>query len=229
MKKIIGFLASFLSALFCFSQDTITVQTLTYDSVGRDYMFEFPEDDGTTYEKVIMEYSMRCKGALVSTPSDRDRGCGEWDYSCNTYIEDDSRVDSIPATHPSHIISGFAGNTYSYTSQPRTNVTNTISEIEVEVATGDPSPFSVINEGKAGRVQYLYTSNELSSGGLTGQISGLSVNIESGVGGLDLLKVKLKETNLPELSEPLVFDEFDQAYFLDTDLETGNTKLQWEL
>jgi hypothetical protein len=44
-----------------------------------------------------MQYSMRCKNALVSTGSDRNKGCGEWDYSCETYITEPSRTDSLIA------------------------------------------------------------------------------------------------------------------------------------
>jgi hypothetical protein len=87
------------SVLLCSSvaqaQDTVIVQTLTFDSLGRAGYYQFPDLDAGSIEKVIMQYSIRCKNALVSSGSDRNKGCGEWDYSCETYITDSSRVDSL--------------------------------------------------------------------------------------------------------------------------------------
>ncbi|MGK0369527.1 MAG: hypothetical protein ACJAYZ_001396, partial [Bacteroidia bacterium] len=58
-------LLSFFS-LSLIAQDTIVVQTLDYSKTTRDTMVQFP--DGTdSYSKILMQYSMRCKGARVST------------------------------------------------------------------------------------------------------------------------------------------------------------------
>ena len=116
MKKIL-LLAILLVSFIGKSQDTTVVQTLTFDSTGRSYMFNFP--DGTeSYRKVIMQYRMRCTGGLISTQASPNLGCGEWDYSCNTMITDSSKTDSIKSTHPDFIVSGFSGTTFNYTSQP---------------------------------------------------------------------------------------------------------------
>lgn len=92
-----------------------------------------------------MKYNMRCKNGLVSNSSQKNLGCGEWDYSCNTYIADSSRVETTPATHPSHIISNFTGTVFPYTNTPlydyynysQTAVTlnNIISETQYTVGT----------------------------------------------------------------------------------------------
>lgn len=86
-------------ALFCSSasaQDTVTVQTLTFDSVGRMGYFHFPpKSEMGTFEKVVMQYRMRCIGGKVRTTKTGTVGCGEWDYNCETYIIDSSRVDSL--------------------------------------------------------------------------------------------------------------------------------------
>ena len=65
-----------------------------------------------------MLYTMRCKDGLVSTGTDRNKGCGEWDYSCNTFVTDSSRIDSSLATAPSHIISNFSGNFFNFVNLP---------------------------------------------------------------------------------------------------------------
>ena len=89
-----------LSFLFIFlahsikAQDTVTVSTFNYSSGNRDTVVSFP-DGNESYRKILMLYNMRCKGARISTGADRNLGCGEWDYSCNTYITDSSRRDSF--------------------------------------------------------------------------------------------------------------------------------------
>ena len=65
-----------------------------------------------------MKYNMRCKNGNVSTGGNTNFGCGEWDYSCNTYIHDSTRIDSVVYTHPNTLISGFSGTTYNYNTQP---------------------------------------------------------------------------------------------------------------
>ena len=88
------------------------VQAFIYSSETRDTVINFPTTDNNEYEKILMHYSMRCKNGLVSTTSDRNKGCGEWDFSCNTYITDSTYIDSIRSSHPSHIISNFDGSDY---------------------------------------------------------------------------------------------------------------------
>ena len=61
MKRIFVFFVTFIILLHIQAQDTTIVQTFTFDSLGRDYVFSFPEDTGQTYEKIFMQYTMRCK------------------------------------------------------------------------------------------------------------------------------------------------------------------------
>jgi hypothetical protein len=80
------------------AQDTVIVQTLTFDSVGRAGYFHFPaKADAAGFERVIMQYRMRCIGGKVRTTKTGTTGCGEWDYNCETYIVDSSRMDSVQA------------------------------------------------------------------------------------------------------------------------------------
>ena len=80
--------------------DTIVVNALNYQSISRDTMVAFPNNPNLSFERVIMRYAMRCKDGLVSPPitGQTNRGCGEWDYSCNTYITDSTKADSISRT-----------------------------------------------------------------------------------------------------------------------------------
>jgi hypothetical protein len=61
---------------------------------------------------------MRCKNAQINTSGGNNVACGEWDYSCHTYIHDSTRVDSILYTVASYSISGFTGTIYNYSTTP---------------------------------------------------------------------------------------------------------------
>jgi len=188
------------------AQETITVQTLTYDSTGRDYMFDFPEDDGTVYERILMLYSMRCKGAQISVPGNTNLGCGEWDYSCNTYVVDSSYVDSLAATHPTHIISGFSGDQFAYTNTP----TNTYTQYDQKVVTyvnTDEENFSVVGTGsemlnhpfqtqsETSKTMYVWTEAELKAAGLSaGNISGILLDSDN-MANVDFLRIRMGHTS----------------------------------
>ena len=96
--------------------DTIVVPTLNYTSTTREMQVPFPNLPGVTYEKIYMMYNMRCKNGLVSpgTSGQTNIGCGEWDYTCNTYVTDSSKTDSTKNKYPSHIITGFTTDSKHY-------------------------------------------------------------------------------------------------------------------
>lgn len=75
--------------------DTVVVQTLTYDSVGRTGYYQFPNALDRTFERVIMQYRLRCIDGKIRTQRTDTVGCGEWDYNCETFITDSSRIDSL--------------------------------------------------------------------------------------------------------------------------------------
>ena len=109
MKKLFYFLI----ALFLITEvsaqnpgDTIVIQTFDYSSNTRDTIANFPNNPNLTFEKIILSYNMRCKDNVVNTNGQANNiGCGAWDYSCNTYIHDSTRVDSILSYHVSYAIS----------------------------------------------------------------------------------------------------------------------------
>jgi len=121
MKKLFYFLTAMFLIMGAIAQnpgDTIVVQTFDYSSNTRDTIAHFPNNPNLTFEKIIMSYSMRCKGGLVNTSGGNNIACGEWDYSCHTYIHDSTRIDSIMYKTANHTITGFNGPTYNYSSVP---------------------------------------------------------------------------------------------------------------
>lgn len=245
-------LAFLLIVINVFSQsagDTIIVESFNYTQTHgwpwsgmiRDTMIDFPDDPGITYEKVIMLYNMRCKNGLVSTTSDRNKGCGEWDYSCNTYITDSSRVDSVLNYTSSHYISGFSGETFSYVETPvydyfqyrqkDVQIDETNSETLYDVEDDDLSLLHVFLTNKqSGRSQFIYQADELTSAGLTtGDIDALLFEIDdSNNANADYLKLRLKQTTKTQLSsaDPDL-DGFTEVYFQDYIFAAGSNRMQF--
>lgn len=226
--------------------DTTWVQTLTFDSTGRSYFFDFPEGDHNQYQKIIMEYRMRCKNALVSTGADRNKGCGEWDYSCNTFITDTSSVDSVSNAYKSHSIPGFSGSSFPYTSEPTFDLirlekkdvtyTTTNSETIYSLDLGIDSVKSLNQGGQANKIQLLYTLTELQNAGLSASaLSGIKLNALKIGGELKNFKLKIKQTTKTELSTSSPeFNGFTQVFFNDVQPSIGEnffkfyTNFDWD-
>ena len=118
MKKILYLILCNLFINLAFAQnsgDTIIVQTLDYSSNTRDTIAYFPNDTNLIFEKIILSYNMRCKDGQINTTGGNNVACGEWDYSCHTYIHDSTRIDSILHRTNSHLIQNFNGMYYLYT------------------------------------------------------------------------------------------------------------------
>lgn len=218
-----------------FSQDTIVVQTFTWESANRTGVFSFPDNPGQTYRKILMRYNMRCHDAAVGNGN---VGCYEWDYSCNTFLTDSSRVDSIRATHPSYVISNFSGTTFGYTSQPtysylqfeqfQVDYLNVLSETSATIGANEAS-LSLENGEKVGKYQFLFTASELQAAGLAaGPLTGLRWYVVTPDQPLSYLSLSMKATaktgldpNDPDLSG------FTRVYFLDTPLSAGENSLNF--
>ena len=189
------------------AQDTTIVSTLNYQSATRDTVVEFP-DGNESYRKILMLYNMRCKGARVSTGSNRNLGCGEWDYSCNTYITDSSRRDSFLSSTPEFTVSNFNGTTYNYSTQAiydyfqtrqyRVNINSTTSENTYNVGTSS-SPLPLFSTSPQ-KIYLLYTQTELTAGGIApGDINAINFNLSNN-GLLKNLRISLAATTADSLS-----------------------------
>ena len=230
--------------------DTILVHSFNYgqtyghvwDGTIRDTSIMFPTDNSISYSKVLMYYSIRCKDALVSPPvsGQTNIGCGEWDYSCNTYIEDSSRVDSFYAKHINYSISSFSGTVFNYVSNPMNSyyrylqknvaVSGTPVDTQSTVGSGNIANNELIPIGAFNaKRQYLYTASELiSAGASAGNIDGIALNVLSGSSDADFLRIKLKQSSKTALnSSSPDTNGFTEVYFINTSLQAGNNNLQF--
>lgn len=245
VKKILLSLVMACSALLTNAQvpgDTIITSTFNYTQTqySRDSMILFPDLPGVSFEKIYMLYNMRCKNGLVSpaVSGQTNIGCGEWDYTCNTYIMDSTKTDSSKAKHPSHIITGSSGSTYNYLVNPTYTYyryqqhhvvnTSTISETVGNIGTGGSTtsaPFNATHQTL--KSQYLYTAAELSTAGLSaGNISSIRVQVSNAGSVLHQLKVRMKHTtnNVLQASTPDL-NGFTEVYFYSTALVNGINEL----
>lgn len=236
-----------LFSLSIFAQsvgDTIFVPTINYTQThspnGRDTMIDFPDVPGQTYEKIIMMYNMRCKDGLVSVPGNTNLGCGEWDYSCNTYIHDSTKVDSVISYTQSHAITNFSDTLFSYVDYPLYNyyqhsqqeviLNSVISENIYTVGSGNlPLPFVLSTADHSGKSQFLFTQTELASAGLlNGEIDGIEMEVSSGSATAEFLRVKMKHTSKTILdnADPDTAD-FTEVYFFSHSFTPGTNRIQF--
>ena len=220
--------------------DTIIVQTFDYSSNTRDTIAYFPNSTNLTFEKIILSYNMRCKNNLVSTQNAPNQGCGEWDYSCHTYIHDSTRIDSILSYHVSYAISSFSGNIYNYSLSPvynyyqfqqqTTTVNSIVSEDTISIGSGlDSLDFVIATEQNSHKSQFLYKANELVVLGLLNDtINALSLNVLSSNQIANFLTIKLKLTTDSLLSNlnPHI-NGFTEVYNANTLLNNGVNRFQF--
>ncbi len=186
-----------------FTQDTTWVSGFNYGSGTRDSLVQFPEGDHNRFAKVLMFYSMRCKDGLVSTSSERNKGCGEWDYSCNTNVIDSSRTDSLKVLHPNYIIQGLTDNFFSYTTKPTFTYYSYTQQKVVPVNTAGVTALPLV--GQKGdyvlaaadkpiyKGYFLYPASSLPQG-LAGTLAGIRLS-HQGTGTLPFLNIAVAYTS----------------------------------
>lgn len=246
----------FLVVFFCMAitglaqevGDTITIKTFNYSqtyginqwSPGiRDSVIDFSTLPNVQFEKVLMTYNMRCKDGKVSNGNNRDRGCGEWDISCNTYFHDSTRTDSVPNKHPNYVISGFTGTNFDYTSKQLYNyyeythrdvqVDNINSEDQFNLFSGNTEVSKALNgANQSGKIQVLYTANELTTAGFsTGDIDGIKVNAID-AGKMNFFRVRMKQVTTDSLDiKALDFSKFTPVYFGNYSFVKGENRIQF--
>jgi hypothetical protein len=201
----LSFIASTALTSAAQAQDTLVTQTLTFDSVGRAGYFHFPsKSEAGSFEKVIMQYRMRCIDGAIRTTKTGTKGCGEWDYNCETYVTDSSRIDSVRNEWPSAIISGFNGAAF-----PRSDkaVDGYVKRMQYDakypgVAFTEHSfgknethglTTALHDDGRVARIISLYKDWELKDAGLApGMIYSMKISKASRSGTLNGFRIRMR-------------------------------------
>lgn len=219
--------------------DTIKIKTLKYGSSTRDTFINFPSGS-QTFEKIIMKYNMRCKNGLVSTQASPNLGCGEWDYSCNTFIVDSTKIELNPKTQNNPVISNFTGTLFPYSNAPvfdyydflqtNTSLGSVTSETLFTVGTGTNSIANILKANeKSGRSQFIITASELTASGLTaGPINGFFLNVANAGGTTNFFKVNMQlispTLTILTANSPTV-SGFTQVYNRNYTFVNGNNRI----
>jgi hypothetical protein len=189
--------------------DTLRVKTFHYGSNTRDTVANFPKGD-LSYEKIILRYSMRCKNGLISDGSNRNKGCGEWDYSCNTFLVDSSQIEVVPQTAPKFVVSNFTGTSFAYTTKPvsdyydygleKVEVLSASNVLKYTIGNGKESVSQALNTTqKSGKTLMLYKAQELLDAGFSaGEIQGFSLHALQG-GTANFFKIQIKQSSQNQL------------------------------
>ncbi|MGB2116067.1 MAG: LamG-like jellyroll fold domain-containing protein [Flavobacteriaceae bacterium] len=229
----------FTNAIFSQSPgDVIKVQAFTFDNNSREMVLDFPDDPNLKFQKIELRYKMRCKDGLISTVTDRNKGCGEWDYTNNTYIIDEEYLSEEVDSADEYILTNYNQNSISYVSEPVydlkkenlsvTEVLSSANEVDFNIGNGSESLENVLpSKSNASRSQFIVTANELSNLGLTaGPISALGLDVLSSSATLNFLKIKLKHTSASSFSqEDQSEDVFQEVYYNSLNFD-ANSKQQ---
>ncbi len=243
MRKTSALILAIFISLHALAQmpgDTIVVKSLDYNATTRDTIVSFPNLPNVAFEKILMLYNMRCKGALVSDGNNRNRGCGEWDYSCNTYITDSTKIDSTIHSTNNYIIPGLTGNALNYITSPINDYHRAIQP-NVTVNSISAETQSVVNNGTASighaiptaaygaKSQYLYTTNEMLLAGVSaGNLDGILLNVLNAGTDAKFLKVKIKHTSKTQLDASAPDTSgFTEVFFHNTLFAVGPNRLQF--
>ncbi|MFZ6052499.1 T9SS type A sorting domain-containing protein [Halocola ammonii] len=253
MRQLTFCIATFFLTLFSLpvlaQGDTVVVQTYTfeeqnnpetaYDSPGRRW-FDFPEDDGTEYQKILMYYTLKC--FEDGTAGGLGFPCGEWDYTTHTYLyEHTGALDSNALQHPLYLANNMdfeemefseipLVNTYNYEFS-ETVVSNVISEAEYSI-NSDMTQALDLSSGIPAKVQFYYSADELTTAGLQNEIQKISLMLD---GEAELSNFSLKVSWMDEAPIELVDEDLVEVFFHpafsftsgQTDIFLDNT-IEWD-
>jgi len=212
------------------AQDTITVQTMTFDSITtRRGIWEFPT--GESYRKILMYHTLKCD---IMTQHDQ-YPCGEWDYLTYNQVHVHTGVyDSTLYYHPnftlinerevdSLLISDDP--VYSYFRKTHTDVIfdDTLSIENYEVGYFDVYCTEAIpTEFPSGRSQYLWKAEEMTEQGMiAGPISGIKLySLQLSWYAEDFM-VRMKQLELDELTADTLFNDLDTVFHNQVDFGIG--------
>ncbi|NTV83122.1 MAG: LamG domain-containing protein [Bacteroidales bacterium] len=223
MKRFSLFIFLVFFLLNAHSQDTITVQTLTFDSITtRRGTWQFPE--GESFRKILMYHTLKCDPQTTHDQYD----CGEWDYLTYNIIYQHTGVyDSTLYFHPNFtLIEGSSPDsmslsfspTYYYRDHRHQTITypDTISLLEAEIGPAMYQAWDIIqNDHCAGRSQFLWKAEELASQGFTaGPVTSIKMHPTVNTGAIiHNLMIRMANVELEELTPDTLITNLDTVFY----------------
>lgn len=208
------------------AQDTLRVQTLTFDSITtRRGWWVFP-DSTHTFRKVLMHHTLKCDPATTQDAYD----CGEWDYLTYNFIHDHTGVlDSNALQHPYFMVGNTAPDSVEtvpgvpadivQVNTPVRSILNVFGESDHTVGTADTTDLITLNVDQAAvRSQFLFTAAELAAAGVQPGVNIDRLRFQTVMGGaVERLTVRTKHTGsmlagFDETGLTTVFDQYTTAF-----------------
>jgi hypothetical protein len=189
----------FASEFKSFAQDTVTVQTFTYQDIyKRRGLFVFPPKD-ESFRKILMLYNLKCDPL---TPHDK-YNCGEWDYlTYNLVYQKTGQYDSTKLS-TKHYSYGFEtpDTLYYSNNAPKISVKRTKYQTAVQSVTNEEvynvssGQVQALLTGKKVRAQFSLLSKDLRDLGMkSGNLQKIQIYTTSVGNVLKNLKVKLQSS-----------------------------------
>jgi hypothetical protein len=211
------------------SQDTIVVQTLTFDSITtRRGVWEFPT--GENFRKILMYHTLKCDPLTTHDQYD----CGEWDYLTYNIIYSHTGVyDSTLYHHPAFTyISGRTADsvlltnsqTFSYFNNEHMEVIypDTLQYLNATIGQGLEYANEVLpTQYSTGRSQFLWKSEELLTAGFTsGLITGIKLQSVPLNPDIRHLMIRMTQVEMDELTPDTLILDMDTVFFGSADFAT---------
>ncbi len=204
-RKLLTALIFFSFSFVLFAQDTVVVQTFTYDMITkRRGVFKFP-DDTKQFRKILMLHSLKCD---PKTPHDK-YNCGEWDYLINTNVYvPTGRYDSTEKEHPFFKLGWDAPDSVEYTMDTtktiyqhkyvRTVEENVSNEEAFEIGQADGE---IVFDGKIRRMQFVLDSKDLKNMGFTkGNIDKIALKVKQPGTAILRLAIRMKSATAGKMT-----------------------------
>ncbi|MFC2129934.1 LamG-like jellyroll fold domain-containing protein [Bacteroidota bacterium] len=214
------FLFSFSCVCDSFAQDTVVVQTLTFDDITkRRDIWQFP-DDSESFRKILMYYRLKCD----SRTTHDHFNCGEWDYlTYNTVYTHTGVYDSTLKEFPMYMVGRQAPDTIFYANAPSTmtNKRNKYSIVydnvisEEEIVVGEGFKELTITPGYH-RIQFLLDKKILKNMGLkSGNLDKIKFGINKASIELKDVTIRMSNTSLKFLNK-ITNKDLQEIFHLDS-------------
>lgn len=214
-----------LFAINLFAQDTVVVQTLSFDSItSRQGIYKFP-DNPENFRKIIMTHTLKCD---PRTAQDK-YNCGEWDYLTYSLVyKPTGKMDSTAAEAPLYRIGWESPDTINYTTKSTHSIfqKNKYSfsmklDSNEKVFNYNTTSENLNLTGKFFRLQFMITSRELKDSGYTkGNLDKIRIFLSSMPATLKNFTLRMKSAP-PELPSSFINSGFEIYYQGDINLTSG--------
>ncbi len=219
VRKFYTTLFVFFFGALLLAQDTVVVQTFTYDMIKkRRGVFQFPEDT-KQFRKILMLHTLKCDPRTA-----RDRfACGEWDYLTRTMVyKATGKMDSTKEEYPLYKLGWEAPDTIKYISVKsksiyqkeyvKTIVDNVTGEEFFDIGTANSD---LAFNGNVRRIQFVLASKKLKQMGFKrGNIDKIAFKVKQPGDAVLRMAIRVRNGTAAQLTG-FVNNGFNTVFYAD--------------